>query len=76
MTGRRGAQGYDTPPTRKRVEHVEVFEGRKRKGARQFYWRRVAGNGEITEQSESYTRRSSAARAARKLHPMLEVRSA
>jgi uncharacterized protein YegP (UPF0339 family) len=44
----------------------EVFEG----ADRQWYWRLRAANGEIAAQSEGYTRRPDAARAALELPAM------
>lgn len=46
--------------------HVEVYRG----ADRAYYWRRVAGNGQITATgSEGFTRRWSAKRSARREYP-------
>lgn len=53
------------------MRHVELR--RARDG--QWYYVVVAANGQVTETSETYTRRSNAKRAARKSFPDLEVRT-
>lgn len=49
--------------------HVELYEDES--GG--FRWRRVAGNGEVTGQGESYTRRSDAREAAAREYPGLSI---
>lgn len=49
--------------------HIEIFAGRS--GG--HYWRVVGANGEKMSASQAYTRRSSAKRAARRLHPALPI---
>lgn len=48
---------------------VEVFQGLNDK----WYYHVVGGNGEITADSQGYSTKSNAVRAARRLHPTLEI---
>ena len=48
---------------------IELLKGRD---GRWFFHRR-ASNGQITDQSQGYTRKDSAKRAARKLYPGLPI---
>jgi hypothetical protein len=57
-------------PRRHPVPHLEVFQGR---GKKRFYYRIVAANHETTAQSQGYTRKSSATRAALRNHPGLAI---
>lgn len=52
-----------------RTAKIELLKGRDG----QWYWHRRASNGQITDQSEGYTRKDSAKRAAKKVHPGLPV---
>lgn len=45
------------------MEKIEIFKGKDGN----YYWRVVAPNGEITQQSEGYVSKSNARRAARLL---------
>jgi len=47
---------------------IEIFEGIDE----QWYWRAVAGNGEIVAQSEAYTRKDDAESAAEDTFPGVE----
>jgi uncharacterized protein YegP (UPF0339 family) len=50
------------------MTYIEVFEGADGR----FYWRMKAANHEVVAQSEAYTRRWSAKRAARRFN--VEIR--
>lgn len=52
------------------MDHIEVFEGADGR----FYWRLKAANHEIIAQSQGYTRRWSAKRAAHRLGVDAEIR--
>lgn len=54
------------------VKRVEVFEGRDG----QWYWRAVAGNGEIVSASEGYVSKWNAKRGARRLFPRARLTDA
>jgi uncharacterized protein YegP (UPF0339 family) len=52
-----------------RRKTIEVFKGTDG----QWYWHLRAGNGEIVTQSEGYTRKASALRAAKREYPTARV---
>jgi Domain of unknown function (DUF1508) len=55
------------------MPHIVIFHGG---GPQPWYWRAIGANGEIMAASEGYTRKASAVRAARRLYPGWEIRSA
>lgn len=54
---------------RRRKRHVEIRQARDE----QWYFVVIARNNEVTETSETYTRKDSAHRAARREHPGLPI---